>query len=255
MSGFSEPGTTIMSYESDILRDWYLLFHYGSPEEILHGVGFDASGLPAHCLQFPVTTVEAARLNGPNCRVLDLGCAVGRSTLELSRNADEVIGIDFSASFIEVAERIRSGRQVSYRRFGEMHLPETLEVRLPAGVNPARVSYEVGDAMDLREDLGDFDLVHAANLLCRLPEPLGFLDRLPGLVKSGGRLVLATPATWLEEYTPVENRPVGATLDFLKAHLSATFDLVSVEEIPFLIREHQRKLQLSTSQTSVWVRR
>lgn len=65
---------------------------------------------------------------------------------------------------------------------------------------------------------------------------------------------MATPATWLPEYTPLENQPTGATLDHLTEVLSGAFTLVSVQEIPFLIREHQRKLQLSTSQTSLWIR-
>ena len=130
-------------------------------------------------------------------RALDLGCAVGRSSLELSRVAGEVIGIDFSGSFIEVAERVRKGEMVNYSRYSEMHRPESLTVRLSGEVQPHRVSYEVGDAMALRADLGTFDLVHAANLLCRLPEPQRFLDRLPELVKPGGKLVMATPATWL----------------------------------------------------------
>ncbi len=244
-----------MSYESDILRDWYLLFHYGSPEEILAGVGFDPAGLPARCLEFPVTTVEAAEVSGTIDRALDLGCAVGRSSLELSRVADEVIGIDFSASFIDVADQVRKGDPVTYSRYGEMHQPESLAVRLPEGVQPDRVSFEVGDAMSLREDLGRFDFVHAANLLCRLPEPQRFLDRLPDLVRLGGKLVMATPATWLPEYTPMENQPAGATLDHLTEALGDAFTLVSVKEIPFLIREHQRKLQLSTSQTSLWIRK
>lgn len=244
-----------MSYESDILRDWYLLFHYGSPEEILSGLGFSPGGLPPRCLDFPVNTVEAAELSAPVGRVLDLGCAVGRSSLELSRLAEEVIGIDFSANFIEVADQIRRGACVSYARYGEMHLPQSLTVQLPQGVRPDRVSFEVGDAMNLRADLGSFDLVHAANLLCRLAEPQRFLARLPGLVRPGGKLVLATPATWLAQYTPVENQPEGMTLDFLRGKLESDFDLISVQEIPFLIREHQRKFQLSTSQTSVWLRK
>jgi putative 4-mercaptohistidine N1-methyltranferase len=243
-----------MSYESDILRDWYLLFHYGSPDEILHEVGFETSGLPPRCLEFPVTTVEAAELPGPIARALDLGCAVGRSSFELSRLADEVIGIDFSASFIEVADQVRKGDAVIYSRYGEMHRPTPLTVRRPDGVASDRVSFEVGDAMDLRADLGSFDLVHAANLLCRLPEPQRLLDRLPDLVKPGGKLVMATPATWLSEYTPVENQPAVATLDYLKEKLGRSFTLISAREIPFLIREHQRKLQLSTSQTSLWLR-
>ncbi len=244
-----------MTYESDVLRDWYLLFHYGSPAEILHGAGFETGGLPARCLEFPVTTVEAAEQNSPIGRALDLGCAVGRSAFELSRFAGEVIGIDFSASFIEAAELIRNEGQSTYRRYGEMHLPETLEARRPGGIDPDRVSFEVGDAMSLRHDLGTFDLVHAANLLCRLPEPERLLARLPELLNQGGRLVVATPATWMDIYTPRAKQPTGLTLDYLHQHLDGNFELLTVAELPFLIREHQRKFQLSTSQTSVWARR
>lgn len=244
-----------MDYESGLLLDWYLLFHYGSADEILEGIGFDASGLPPRCLEFPVATAEASGIPTPVERALDLGCAVGRSTLELSKIAGEVRGIDFSAAFIEAAEAVRRDGGLSYRRYGEMHRPEWLTVRRPEGVRPDHVVFERGDAMALPRDLGSFDLVHAANLLCRLPEPGRLLDRLHDLVKPGGRLVLATPATWLETYTPRVHQPSGGTLEHLQEHLAGSFELLSVAELPFLIREHQRKFQLSTSQTSVWVRR
>ena len=166
-----------------------------------------------------------------------------------------MIGIDYSAGFVAAAEEIRSGKTVSYTRYAEMHIGEPLGARLPEGSRPDRIRFEQGDAMELRPDLGSFDLVHAANLLCRLPEPLRFLRRLPDLVNPGGSLLLATPATWLEDYTPVENRPPGPTLDYLHEQLDEDFAFRRVSEIPFLIREHRRKLQLSTSQTSLWVRR
>ena len=41
-----------------------------------------------------------------------------------------------------------------------------------------------------------------ANLICRLPNPLAFIDRVATLVAVGGVLVLTTPWTWLEDYTP-----------------------------------------------------
>lgn len=244
-----------MSYESDILRDWYLLFHFGTAEEILEGVAFDASNLPDRCLEFPITTVEAAGIASEIGRALDLGCAVGRSSFELSKVASEVVGIDFSLSFVQVAEAVGREENPGYRRYREMHLSDELVAKLPAGSLPERVSFEQGDAMDLRADLGSFDLVHAANLLCRLPEPTRFLDRLPDLVNPGGTLVMATPATWMEAYTPPANFPPALTLDFLKSRLEETFEFQEVNELPFLIREHQRKLQLSTAQTSVWQRR
>ncbi len=39
-----------------------------------------------------------------------------------------------------------------------------------------------GDACNLPESLGQFDAVLAANLLCRLPDPMQFIDRLQTLV-------------------------------------------------------------------------
>jgi len=245
-----------LDYESDTLRDCYLLFHYGSEAEILDGAGFGADDLPAGCLRFPEATVRFA---GPGDaeigRALDLGCAVGRSAFELSRAAREVVAIDFSASFVDAAERLRVAGELNYRRYGERHLAEPMLAQRPQEAAPERVSFEQGDAMDLRPELGAFDLVHAANLLCRLAEPQRLLSRLPSLVKPGGRLVFATPATWMEEYTPRPQQPEGATLDYLRERLERDFELLEVAELPFLMREHRRKFQLSTSQTSLWRRR
>jgi SAM-dependent methyltransferase len=109
--------------------------------------------------------------------------------------------------------------------------------------------------MNLPVDIGAFDRVHAANLLCRLPEPQLLLERLPALVGTGGELVLATPCTWLEEFTPRENQPPGKTFDWLKSSLEPAFQLLRSSEEPFLIRETARKFQWTFSQVCVWRRR
>ena len=109
--------------------------------------------------------------------------------------------------------------------------------------------------MSLREDLGSFDRVHAANLVCRLPEPRRFLNRLPNLVNPGGELVLATPCTWLEEFTKKENWPEGRTLDWLRNELEDNFELKSTADEPFLIRETARKFQWTVSQVTKWRRK
>jgi len=245
-----------MGYESDLLHDWYVLFHYGTPDDILKYSAFSSDQLPAGCLDFPSATVEAFRENGTQRgRALDIGCAVGRSSFELSKLASEVIGIDFSTKFVEAARGLKSGEPYPYHIYKEAHLREEATASLPKGSNPEWVTFEQGDAMNLRDDLGSFDLVHAANLLCRLTEPLKFLDHLPTLVNKDGKLVIATPATWMSEYTLHENIPTGPTLDYLKTHLSDYFEFQEAREIPFFIREHQRKYQLSSSQTSLWIRK
>ncbi len=239
-------------YESDKLLAEYLLFHYGAAEEILPGLTAAPAGMH-DALSFPQRTV-AGFSAGEVERGLDLGCAVGRSTFEMARCCAEVIGIDFSHAFIRAAEALRRGETLSYQRLDEASLTTPLEARAPQGIDAERTRFLQGDAMNLPAALGCFDRVHAANLLCRLPEPERLLDRLPSLVSPGGELVLATPCTWLEEFTPRGNWPPGGTLDWLMAKLAPDFSLMKTSEEPFLIRETARKFQWTVSLLSVWRR-
>ena len=239
-------------YETDKLLAEYLLFHYGLPEEILPSSAAVPDGMRA-ALDFPCRTV-ARFTPGIVARGLDLGCAVGRSTFEMARTCGEVTGIDFSHSFIAAAQALQGGGAIDYERLDEGNRRTPLTARAPAGIDPTRVKFRQGDAMQLADDLGAFDRVHAANLLCRLSDPALLLERLPKLVNPGGELVLATPCTWLEDFTPRENWPPGRTLEWLMECLTPDFLLLDVTEEPFLIRETERKFQWTTSQTSLWRR-
>lgn len=240
-------------YESSKVLAEYLLFHFGSKEEILPSSRTWAEGM-VDSLDFAVRTV-AHFSAGAAERGLDLGCAVGRSTFEMSRECNEVLGIDFSYAFINAAEALRSGQVLSYFRQEEAAVTTQLAARIPQGIRPERIRFKQGDAMNLHQDLGAFDRVHAANLLCRLTEPRLLLDRLPELVGAGGELVIATPCTWLEEFTPPQHWPQHGTLAWLKDSLHSSFDLVKQADEPFLIRETARKFQWTTSLVTVWRRR
>ena len=239
-------------YESRRLLSEYLLFHYGAADEILPADRVWPAGMAA-ALDFPARTV-ARFSQGWITRGLDLGCAVGRSTFEMARSCDHVLGIDYSQAFITAAESLRSGETLKYDRPEEGHLRTHLLARAPAGIPAQRMTFRQGDAMNLGSDLGTFQRVHAANLLCRMSEPHRLLERLPSLVAPGGELVLATPCTWLEEFTPMGNWPVGTTFDWLQSFLTESFVLLSSHEEPFLIRETARKFQWSTSLVTVWRR-
>ncbi|WP_206170787.1 putative 4-mercaptohistidine N1-methyltransferase [Phragmitibacter flavus] len=242
-------------YETPKLHVEYLLFHYGSDEEVLPW-----ENGPKEALGFATRTVS--ELLRPELlpetagtRALDLGCAVGRSSFELSKVVEEVIGIDYSMSFIETAEHIRQHGSVSYPRVDEGDSFTPCTAHRPEGSFSERVKFEQGDAMLLREDLGSFDVVHAANLLCRLADPQRLLQQLPALVKPGGQLLLATPCSWLEEFTPKDNWPVGSTFEWLKERLLGHFELDEQKDLPFLIREHARKYQWSVALGTRWIRR
>jgi 2-polyprenyl-3-methyl-5-hydroxy-6-metoxy-1,4-benzoquinol methylase len=52
--------------------------------------------------------VTVANQQGIKGRVLDIGCAVGRSTIELAKVFESVVALDYSEKFINVAKKIQS---------------------------------------------------------------------------------------------------------------------------------------------------
>jgi putative 4-mercaptohistidine N1-methyltranferase len=247
-------------YENELLVEQYLLFHYGTAEDQLpyrHG--------PKEALFYPVRCVsEFLPPIGAVARALDLGCAVGRSTFELSRWATEVIGIDLSRAFIAAANRARESGRVKIRRQEEGDLTTEFTRELPQELDRERCRFEVGDATDLREDIGQFDLVLAANLIDRVKSPIKLLSSFSTLARPGCHLILSSPYTWMEEFTPKSNWIGGrynadgtaeSTLDGLKKVLTPDFDHLRTTDLPFLIREHARKFQWSIAQATMWRRK
>ncbi len=243
-------------YETDSALSQYLLFHYGTPEETL---SFPEG--PAEALNFPVRCVSEC-LDVPslplNARALDLGCAVGRSSFELARTCSTVLGIDASASFIRAAQRLQSGETLRYRIPIEGDLFTETTATAPTDIPLQNVSFQTGDATNLPETLGPFNVVLMANLIDRLPDPRRCLARLPSLLRPNGQLILTSPYTWTEEYTPKSNwlsTPGKTAFDSLHEILSPHFELASRQNLPFLIREHARKYQWSVAEATTWRRR
>jgi putative 4-mercaptohistidine N1-methyltranferase len=202
----------------------------------------------------------------PRRKALDLGCAVGRASFELSRHFESVTGIDFSARFIRVAlqmkekgvvhfELIEEGDVVSYR---EASLSE-LGLDHVAG----RVEFSQGDATNLKPQFTGYDLILAANLLDRLSDPKGFLETIHERLNLGGILVLTSPYTWLEEFTKKDNWLGGFRKDG-EPHMTfaAICDLLSTHfvmldaprDVEFVLRETRRKFQHTAAELTAWKR-
>ncbi|MEM9445720.1 MAG: putative 4-mercaptohistidine N1-methyltransferase [Verrucomicrobiota bacterium] len=244
-------------YESRELLDQYLLFHYGSEKEILPYPGGprDALGYPVRC----ALECQSQKIHHPgneNLRALDLGCAVGRSTFEIARAYHEVIGVDFSHQFINTAKILKAQGDFAYSRIEEGSRKTQLNASVPHEIDRSRVQFEQGDACNLRKDLGSFHLILMANLIDRLPNPKACLERLPNLLFPKGILVITSPYTWMEVYTPKDQWTGGTddktTLEGLRAVLEPNFNLLKTKDMPFLIREHARKFQWSVAQASIW---
>ena len=137
-------------------------------------------------------------------QALDLGCAVGRSSFELARYFEQVVGLDFSARFIASAVELQQagikryvikdeGELVSYKELNlsELELEETAQ----------RCQFMQADACNLNQKYTGYDLIFAGNLIDRLYAPKTFLSMIHERMNQGGLLILASPYTWLEEYT------------------------------------------------------
>jgi putative 4-mercaptohistidine N1-methyltranferase len=248
-------------YETERALSEYLLFHYGSSEQTMPWSFGPVSALnyPARCVS---ECLDTSRLP-TQARALDIGCAVGRATFELARHCSEVIGIDYSNRFVEVARHLQQHGSTSYAYAEEGLLTTRATAEVPAEIDRQRVTFEQGDAQALRLDLGEFDAVLMANLVDRLRDPSRCLSALPSLMRTGGQLILTTPCTWLEQYTPQSHWLGGfeqagrsvRTFATLQAVLEPHFTLARTLDMPFVIREHTRKFQWSVAQATVWIRR
>jgi len=248
-------------YETDRALGEYLLFHFGTAEEILpYEFGpVDALNYPVRCV---TECLDASELSS-GARALDLGCSVGRSSFELARVCRHVTGIDFSNRFIDCAERLRLHRSVEFNYVEEGSLSKRGRAVIPSDIETERIVFKTGDAMDLPADMQEFDVVLMANLIDRLSDPRRCLARMPSLVKTGGQLIISSPYTWLAEYTSPEHWLGGISRDgatvrtseALEKLLEPDFECVLIKNLPFLIREHARKFQWSVAEASVWRRR
>jgi len=268
--------TTNNVYESDASLCMYLGLHFplsGSKENVKSIM--DHPTAPIHGLRFPQRVADLLRSLDPvrtNNRALDVGCAVGGSSFELAKSFDHVEAFDFSENFIAAAKRMQSGEELTFRVPIEGDISEEVSVVQEPGVNAAvmdRVNFFQGDACalsefaDSKKGFGTFDGVILANLLCRLPDPMKFLEAMPKIVNKGGVVVIVTPFTWLEDFTPrskwlggfkdsVLGQPIYSK-DKLKETMEGLgFVKIHEEQMPLVIREHRRKYQYIISEASGW---
>ncbi len=240
-------------YENDTTLAQYCEFHFG---EQWHGESNFPKELALACID---------AMNGRAMgRALDIGCACGRSTFELARQFEHVDGIDFSASFIHTCVEMAEQKLVRYARPEEGELVSYHERTLAyLGLDQTveKVAFHQGDACDLKPQFSGYDLVLAANLIDRLYKPSSFLTTIHERINDGGLLVIASPYTWLEEYTPKEEWVGGfqqngedyTTLDGLRDMLAPHFRILGKpRSLPFVIRETRNKFQHSLSELTVW---
>ena len=273
----AQPTHSANVYESQDLLSMYLGLHFplSGSNESFQPIMDHGKHTPIHGLRFPQRVAELLNSLKPvknNSRALDVGCAVGGSSFELAKTFDHVEAFDFSESFVNAAKRIQDGEQLTFSIPIEGDISEEVSVVQEPGVDAgvmSKVHFFQGDACSLsdyadnKEGFGTFDGVILSNLLCRLPDPLECLNAMPKIVNKGGVVVMVTPFTWLEEFTP-KSRWLGGFVDpvtgermWSKDNLKEImeglgFEKIHEEQMPLIIREHQRKYQYIISEATGW---
>jgi putative 4-mercaptohistidine N1-methyltranferase len=265
-------------YESDDSINMYLGLHYctsGKSEGMSPILQHDHS--PVHALRFPQRVARLLSNLHPqptNHRALDIGCAVGGSSFELAKKFDHVDAFDYSQSFVAAAMRMQQGESISFRVPVEADLFEEVKAVHEDEITPevrSRVKFFRGDACNIKGmvsdgTVGSYDGVIMSNLLCRLQDPMACLHGIGGVVNKGGVVVIVTPFSWLTEFTPRTNwlggfydpdsqEPVESKVILKKVMEEQGFEKIHEEEMPLIIREHQRKYQYIVSEATGWRRK
>lgn len=263
-------------YETDSSLHMYLGLHYpssGEKEKVPPILSHDNA--PIHGLGFPQRVAGLLSRLKPfstNQKALDIGCAVGGSSFELAKTFDHVDAFDFSSSFVNAAKRMQKNPEnVRFRIPMEAELFEEVQAVHEDGVTEeerSKVNFFTGDACQLEQmsidgRLGSYDGVIMSNLLCRLPDPMACLNGLPFIVNKDGVVVMVTPFSWLSEFTPrskwlggfndpVSKEPIHSK-DVLRGLMEERgFEKIHEEQMPLIIREHQRKMQYIISEATGW---
>jgi len=250
-----EEQVTTNSYTTDSIISQYC--HFGWAENRL-GI----ENYPAKCASIALSYMK----DKPKRKAFDIGCAIGRSSFELARGFDEVIGVDFSARFIQEAQKLKESGILRYVMPTEGDLEDFHEVNLAVfdlEEECKKVTFWQADACNLKPIFKDFDLIFAGNLLDRLYDPKKFLDSIASRLNEGGLFIMTSPYTWQEESTPKEKWIGGykrdgenmSTLEGLKEILGTQFELLDRQDIPFVIQETARKHQHTVAEMTVWQKR
>ena len=238
-------------YESDALISQYCEFQYGDTH-------FGVENFALRCARIASSFVKN------KTKALDLGCATGRATFELAKDFENVEGVDFSVRFIGVGSKLKNEGYIAFevKEEGDIHRDKKITLKELGYEDIAhKVQFWQGDACNLKPNFKGYDLILAKNLIDRLYNPYLFLERLSDRLNDDGILVLTSPYTWQEDFTPKElwiggyydtNGKEVCTSDRLLEVLSKDFELLHREDIDFVIKETARKYQHTVAELSVW---
>jgi SAM-dependent methyltransferase/uncharacterized protein YbaR (Trm112 family) len=194
------PGTVFDTSRQHLST--YAWDSYGDldPEEEHPTGAHEAPGAIVRCLDTGLDLLS--RESAPP--VIDMGCAVGRTTFELAARTDGlVLGVDVNFSMLQLAARVLGKERVSYprRRIGVVYDRRDFAVSFPGA---DKVDFWACDALAPPFADDSFGFALGLNLLDCVTSPLALLQSIGRILRPGGQTLLSTPYDWSQATTPME---------------------------------------------------
>ncbi len=197
-------------------------------------------------------------------KALNIGCRTGRSTFELAKYFDAVLGLDLTARMIKVATDMKEKGYIRYIKNEEGEIHSFAEKHLwEFGLDDTagKVQFMQADPSNLLEKYRGYNLILAENVLSRTLHPSRFLEIIAQRIANKGILVIAEAFDWNEEYTPRQNwiggfrkdgEPIRSEEGLAKL-LEQEFDALDKPvNIYQMLRKDGRNHELRIVQVSIW---
>jgi len=205
----------------------------------------------------------AAKIQDGAGIAIDMGCAVGRMTFEMSSRFDFAIGMDISEGFIKMARDFMNNGRLNFQTVKEGHIMEDNLISFPAKWDKEKVEFIVGDVHASPFRTNSFSCITSLNIIDKIPSPLIHLKEINRLAKkSGAQLIFSDPFSWSEEISDKKEWIGGKhdgmfngdgfnnVLEILKGKYNIYDPPFSIEEkghIWWKIKKHQNLLELIRS--------
>ncbi len=177
-----------------------------------------------------------------NSKALDLGCCVGRTSFELAKIYDEVLGIDFSANYINIGVKLKLYDFVNYKIKKENKTFEERAISLKdfdLEKVKDKVSFMQGDACNLKEIYKDFNLIFYSSLIDKLYYPKKFLEDVSRRINKNGFFVFLSSHNWFNEHINENN-------------LFLEFELLDKIEVSSFVKMKNKNYENKTLLMSIW---
>jgi 5-histidylcysteine sulfoxide synthase/putative 4-mercaptohistidine N1-methyltranferase len=198
-------------------------------------------------------------------RVLNVGCGGGRLAFEMSRTAEHIDALDFSAATIQHAVKLQQGEKLRFLAPIEGDIVRYEETTLALqfdALDATNVLFSQGDITNLKPVFDNYDVIVVQQALERCYDPKKALQLLLSRLNKDGLIVVVGDYHFQEQYTPREKWLGGVKVngenftgfDAITEVLAAECDCVQRCELPKQQMLTARKMLTSMLDVSFWIK-